>query len=157
MDWYFAVITTLVVGIAECTMVSWIYGPDRILRDFQLMLGKKPPYVFIILWRFVTPVTLTVVLIFTLLTYKPPKIEDFEYSKPLQGFGWCVALTSFVPIPLWATYKLITAQGTLTERLTSTCTPSSQWKPADQSLREKYAMETKHETPCNVRLPCSRV
>ncbi|XP_035824707.1 sodium- and chloride-dependent GABA transporter 2 [Aplysia californica] len=156
IDWYLSAVTTVCVGVLECVMVSWVYGAHRFLKDVELMIGKKPPYIFVVLWRFVTPAMLSVVFVFTLKSYTPPTVDQYVYGEVLQACGWVLSVSTFVPIPAWAIYKLYTTQGNIFERLRTTCTASSQWRPAEPSLREQYLLSTKHESPCAVRLPCYR-
>ncbi|XP_005096353.2 sodium- and chloride-dependent glycine transporter 2 [Aplysia californica] len=157
VDWYVAALSTVVIGILECLAVGWIYGANRFCDDIALMIGSKPPFIFEILWIFVTPTLLSAVFIFTLLSYEPPTLKGYVYSKGLEGLGWCIALISFIPIPLYAAYLLFQAEGSFLERLKSTCTPSKDWKPSDPDLRDQYIMDTKHLPICNLRMPCSRV
>ncbi|KAH9499755.1 hypothetical protein Btru_077749, partial [Bulinus truncatus] len=58
LDWYFAAFAVLLNGILECVIVGWIYGAEQFLDDLHFMCGKKPSYLFVLLWRFLVPVLL---------------------------------------------------------------------------------------------------
>ncbi|XP_035824773.1 sodium- and chloride-dependent betaine transporter [Aplysia californica] len=60
VDWYFAAYAVIVNGILELVVVGWIYGAERFFDDIKLMLGRRPPRLFIIVWRFITPILLLV-------------------------------------------------------------------------------------------------
>ena len=53
------------------------------------------------------------IFISSLLTYTPPTLGDYEYGSNAQAAGWLIGLFSFIPIPVWAAYKLVTTRGTL--------------------------------------------
>ena len=59
------------------------------------------------------------VFIFSLVTYKPLKYNDYEYPVWGQVLGWCVAASSMIQIPIFVVYQMATAKGTLREVSTS--------------------------------------
>uniref|UniRef100_A0A2C9K6E9 Uncharacterized protein n=1 Tax=Biomphalaria glabrata TaxID=6526 RepID=A0A2C9K6E9_BIOGL len=60
VDWYIASFSTAAIGLLQTVAVAWIYGAERFMDDIQLMMGRRPPYLFNVLWRYITPVLLLV-------------------------------------------------------------------------------------------------
>ncbi|BFZ19235.1 hypothetical protein BsWGS_22274 [Bradybaena similaris] len=156
IDWYFSVFTVLMVGILECVVVAWIYGADRFLDDLTLMLSRRPPYLFVVLWRFVTPLLLLGLLITTLLIYRPPSYEGYEYGAGAVAFGWIVASVTFVPVPVYAIYILCKTEGSFLQRLKTACRPSAAWRPGDHAMALMYTHDTQQASICSFRCPWSR-
>lgn len=50
-------------------------------------------------------------LITTLLIYRPPSYEGYEYGTGAVAFGWIVASVTFVPVPVYAIYILCKTEG----------------------------------------------
>ncbi|XP_005096864.2 sodium- and chloride-dependent betaine transporter [Aplysia californica] len=154
VDWYFAAYVVIVNSILELFVVSWIYGAERFFDDIKLMLGYRPPYIFAILWRFLTPLFLMTVLVNTLRTYGPPVYQDYHYSQTEVAIGWCLATVSFLPVPIFALYILAKTPGSFIQRLKTTCRPSSQWVPAEPKLRDEYRAESRQKQLCTFPVPC---
>ena len=66
LDFYSAGWTMLIVGIAECLAIGWIYGRGGIKRvhlfylDVKVMLGSLPCLFWRVCWQVVTPVLILV-------------------------------------------------------------------------------------------------
>ncbi|KAK7498917.1 hypothetical protein BaRGS_00009726, partial [Batillaria attramentaria] len=113
-------------------------GADRFGEDIEMMIGRKPPMLFKILWCFVTPFCVAVLLCFTLAQYTPPTYGNYHYETWAVVIGWIIAFSSFVPVPVVAIYQLCNAKGTFLERLRQTTTPDDQWGPASLRKRRVY-------------------
>nr|KAG5685506.1 hypothetical protein BaRGS_018909 [Batillaria attramentaria] len=113
IDWFIATYTVTVIGFIECVVLAWVYGADRFGEDIMMMIGRKPPMFIRILWCFVTPVFLLVLVVFTFKQYKPPTYGDYHYNVWGSVLGWIVASVSFVPIPFGALYAMYRAKGSL--------------------------------------------
>ncbi|KAL8613908.1 hypothetical protein ACOMHN_032898 [Nucella lapillus] len=146
-DWFVATVTVATVGFVECVVMGWVYGANRFGEDIEMMLGRKPPIVINILWCFVNPALLAILLIVTLVKYRPPSYGVYEYDGLATAFGWMIALVSFIPIPIMAVYQLMKAKGSLAQRLRQTTTPDKHWGPADPARRLLYRRELLQRTP----------
>ncbi|KAH9499756.1 Sodium- and chloride-dependent glycine transporter 1, partial [Bulinus truncatus] len=93
------------------------------------------------------------VLITTLSTYQPPVYEGYVYGPGAVIFGWFIASVSFLPIPIYAAYRLMVTQGTLIQRLKVSCTPTAEWRPQDETLNKSYQKLAAQRTICAFRLP----
>ncbi|XP_076436339.1 sodium- and chloride-dependent GABA transporter 1-like [Babylonia areolata] len=145
VDWFVATVSIIFIGILECVVVGWIYGIQRFGDDIHLMLGKRPPFILCLFWKYITPCLLLVLLIITFLNYTPPTLGDYVYGPGGTAFGWCVAFSSFLPIPAVALHQLWKAEGSLIQRLRHTLKPDyNVWKPADVTARLEYRKGFEH-------------
>ncbi|KAK7447468.1 hypothetical protein BaRGS_00040181 [Batillaria attramentaria] len=147
IDWFIATYTVTVIGFIECVVLAWVYGADRFGEDIMMMIGRKPPMFIRILWCFVTPVFLLVLVVFTFKQYKPPTYGDYHYNVWGSVLGWIVASVSFVPIPFGALYAMYRAKGSLLQRLRQTTKPDEEWGPADVTRRRLYQKEVLQRKP----------
>nr|KAI8763801.1 sodium- and chloride-dependent glycine transporter 1-like; partial [Biomphalaria glabrata] len=155
VDWYIAAFATAAIGFLECIIVAWIYGAERFMDDLELMIGRRPPCIFSILWRCVTPSLLLILLVTSLLSYEAPSFEGYHYGAGAVAFGWMVAVVWFLPVPLVAGFKLMTSHGSIRDRLKYNCSPSPEWQPGDVSFREIYQQKTRPPAFCRLpRPPC---
>jgi SNF family Na+-dependent transporter len=63
VDKYAANWSVLLIAIAECILISWVYGANRFLRDIQDMIGQKSwiwTFFWTWMWKLITPATLLV-------------------------------------------------------------------------------------------------
>ncbi|KAK3697426.1 hypothetical protein RRG08_031190 [Elysia crispata] len=138
VDWYIAAYTVIMVGILECIIVGWIYGTDYIQKDLEMMLGSKK-HIFTLLWKFVTPLLLTLVFVSIVLVYKPPTYEGYHYKAWGEALGWFMASVSFVPVPVMAVHQVWKTRGdSLMERIRKSLRPTSEWRPANVEYRTYY-------------------
>jgi hypothetical protein len=63
VDKYAANWSVLLIAIAECILISWVYGANRFLRDIQDMIGQKSriwTFFWTWMWKVITPAALLV-------------------------------------------------------------------------------------------------
>ncbi|KAK7498960.1 hypothetical protein BaRGS_00009769, partial [Batillaria attramentaria] len=137
-DWYIATFIPLVCFL-ECA--------DHFGEDIQMMIGRKPPMIFKLLWCFITPFCLLTLTICTWVRYTTPTYGDYEYGSGGVAFGWCVAIVSFLPVPVVAVYQLYKSKGTLLQRLRRTTRPAADWGPGDADKLAQYRKEMLHRQP----------
>jgi len=156
VDWYFAAYTVIAIALCELIAVAWIYGAERFFDDIEMMISRRPHYVFSVLWRFLTPLFLGVVLVSTLLSYGNPDYNGYFYSESECIWGWILASMSFVPIPAYAIFKIYKTEGTLAQRFRYSCEPSSKYQPADIKHREEFHENNRHKKIGVFDYPCKR-
>ncbi|KAJ8274320.1 hypothetical protein COCON_G00089450 [Conger conger] len=131
MDNYAASFSLVVISCIMCICVMYIYGHKNYFKDVEMMLGFPPPIFFRICWRFVSPVIISFILIFTVIQYKPITYNDYIYPNWSLIIGFCMALSSVICIPIYALYKIANSEGsTFLERLKSSLKPDRSWGPA---------------------------
>ncbi|BFZ12692.1 hypothetical protein BsWGS_15731 [Bradybaena similaris] len=152
-DWYIGAFSCFLIGILECVVIAWIYGLDNISLDIEMMIGRRPPFLFAVLWKYITPTVLACVMVTSLLAYEPPVFEDYTYGPVAVMMGWTIASLPILPVLLHATIYLVRLQGNFKKRLKIACTPTSEWCPSDINLREQYALRGTDSKPHPSTLP----
>nr|XP_057939558.1 sodium- and chloride-dependent creatine transporter 1-like isoform X2 [Doryrhamphus excisus] len=124
-DYYSASgITLLWQAFWECVVIAWVYGADRFMDDVARMIGYQPLPYMKWCWSYVTPLMCVGVFLFHVVNYKPLTYNKV-YTYPMWGemFGWMLALSSMLCIPLTVVYKLMRSKGSLRERWKHLITP----------------------------------
>ncbi|XP_075115752.1 sodium- and chloride-dependent neutral and basic amino acid transporter B(0+)-like [Leptodactylus fuscus] len=138
IDYFCAGWGILIAAILELVGICWIYGGNRFIEDIEMMIGKKS-FLFWLWWRicwfFVTPLLLTAILIWSLITFTSPKYGDIEYPTWGVALGWCMIIFCIIWIPILAIVKICKGEGTLWQRFRKICTPAPEWGPALQQHR----------------------
>ncbi|XP_053741259.1 sodium- and chloride-dependent GABA transporter 2-like [Synchiropus splendidus] len=116
----------LFVAVFESAAIGWIYGADRFYDNIEDMIGYRPSAFMKFCWKYLTPATCLGTFAFALIKYTPLKYnKEYEYPWWGHAFGWMLALSSMLCIPLFLVLKLRRTPGTLRERLAVLTTPSS--------------------------------
>lgn len=115
-----AVIT---VVFLEVIAVSWFYGTTRFCSDVKLMLGFSPGLFWRICWVAICPCFLLFIIVSFLVF--PPEVSLFDYHYPAWTtvLGYCIGLSSFICVPSYMVYHLLTLKGTFKQRLLKAITP----------------------------------
>nr|XP_020441987.1 sodium-dependent neutral amino acid transporter B(0)AT1-like [Monopterus albus] len=115
-------IPLLTIGLFEMIAVVYIYGIDRFNADLEFMIGHKPSIFWQVLWRFISPLIILVILVFYLvglaqeeLTYLVWDLnsEEFPYLSLVSYPAWINAiifLLAGVPtlaVPVYALCRLV--------------------------------------------------
>lgn len=120
-----AVIT---VVLLEVVAVSWFYGTNRFCSDIQVMLGFYPGCFWRVCWVAICPCFLLFIII-SFLAF-PPEVRLFDYHYPpwTTVLGYCIGVSSFICVPAYMIFYLLTARGTFKQRLLKSITaePSSE-------------------------------
>ncbi|TNM87003.1 sodium- and chloride-dependent creatine transporter 1-like isoform X1 [Takifugu rubripes] len=124
-DYYSASgITLLWQSFWECVVIAWVYGADRFMDDVARMIGYHPLPYMKCCWSYITPLVCVGVFLFHVVNFKPLTYNTV-YTYPWWGemFGWALALSSMLCIPLTVFYKLLRSKGSLSERWKKLTTP----------------------------------
>lgn len=71
VDYFGASMIALILGIAELYVLGWIYGVNRLCKDAEFMLkGRKVGLYWRWCWAVVTPLIMTLILVYFLVTYE---------------------------------------------------------------------------------------
>ncbi|CAL8347840.1 unnamed protein product [Merluccius merluccius] len=141
MDNYAASFSLVLISCIMCICVMYIYGHRNYFKDVEMMLGFPPPLFFKVCWRFISPVIISFILIFTVIQYKPITYNDYVYPNWSLLIGFSMAMSSVVCIPIYALYKISKSPGaTFRERLRNACKAHPTWGPALKEHRTgRYA------------------
>ncbi|GFR60753.1 transporter [Elysia marginata] len=154
-DNYAATYSLLATGLTECFALAWVYGCDRFLSDIETMLGKRPHKIWSISWRFVAPISLFVILIFTLVHPDRTKYEDYMFPAWADGIGVCISLASILAIPGVAIYKVVSAMcfGGSSDGLQQTVQKLSKPTPDWGPRKKEHRMLVKGDHYMNSAVP----
>lgn len=81
-DNYSVTIPLLMVGLAECLALVWVYGLPRFMKDIQYMTGSEPGLFWRVCWKVVSPLFLAVILCTSL-------IKKMIYPEKYEAFVGC--------------------------------------------------------------------
>ncbi|KAJ8300281.1 hypothetical protein KUTeg_021800, partial [Tegillarca granosa] len=125
------------------TRLGYMYpGAEMFSRDIKMMLGREVPVIIRICWCILTPFFLLMILLFTIITYKPPTYGSYHYPPYARALGWVIALVSVIPIPWFMASEIRKAEGySITEKFRNALRPSKRYGPIcdieDRSYRKE--------------------
>lgn len=125
MDHYTAIVSIMFLAFFEVIGVCWLYGVKRLSSNLVEMTGKPPSIFFRVCWWVICPALVTIILVFSVIQFKPARYESYEYPAWAQGVGWMIALASIIWIPLAALHTLWVLPGSFTQKLKKSITPFS--------------------------------
>lgn len=123
MDHYTAIVSIMFLAFFEVIAICWSYGVTRLSANVKEMNGTRPNIFFRVCWLIVAPVLITVILVFSIIQFKPARYEHYVFPSWAQGVGWVIALASIIWIPLGAIHTLWLLPGTLLQKLKLSVTP----------------------------------
>ncbi|XP_043200990.1 sodium- and chloride-dependent glycine transporter 2-like isoform X2 [Amphibalanus amphitrite] len=138
MDWYSAAFSLMIVSLLECVVIAWVYGEERFSLDIEMMVGHKPHKWFRICWKYISPMVICFILLFTFINHEPVTYNGVEYPGWAIVIGWLMALVSIAAIPTVGTVMMMKKQGTFKERLLQCLRPDPLWGPIKQENRVLY-------------------
>ncbi|XP_060629338.2 sodium- and chloride-dependent glycine transporter 1 isoform X2 [Anolis sagrei] len=131
MDNYAASFSLVVISCIMCVAIMYVYGHRNYFKDIEMMLGFPPPLFFQICWRFISPVIIFFILVFTVIQYRPISYNTYVYPTWAITIGFLMALSSVVCIPIYAVFCIMRSEGdSLLQRLKNATRPSREWGPA---------------------------
>ncbi|XP_058483268.1 sodium- and chloride-dependent GABA transporter ine [Solea solea] len=125
MDHYTAIVSIMFLAFFEVIAICWCYGVKRLSDNLEVMTGKRANIFFRLCWLIIAPVLIAVILIFSIIQFKPARYEDNVFPPWAQGVGWVIALASIIWIPLGAIHTLWVLPGSFTQKLKLSITPHS--------------------------------
>eukprot|EP00095_Tigriopus_kingsejongensis_P002782 maker-scaffold623_size123039-snap-gene-0.17 protein:Tk02782 transcript:maker-scaffold623_size123039-snap-gene-0.17-mRNA-1 annotation:"sodium-neurotransmitter symporter " len=140
LDNHAGTFSALITGVCEVVVLAWVYGVERFLGDIQVMFRWNTNSRFYkvfrafwrVMWRFVTPLLLFLILIATWVGYKPMKYDKYVYPMWANGIGWVVSFVSVAAIPAVMMGKVLSSSGSFTERISKLSCPNSKWGPLNE-------------------------
>uniref|UniRef100_A0A3Q3W5F3 Transporter n=1 Tax=Mola mola TaxID=94237 RepID=A0A3Q3W5F3_MOLML len=125
---YLGALSTLTYGGAFVVKLFEEYatGPAVItvvLLEVIVMLGFYPGCFWRVCWVAICPCFLLFIII-SFLAF-PPEVRLFDYHYPpwTTVLGYCIGVSSFICVPAYMVYHLISAKGTFQQRLLKSITP----------------------------------
>ncbi|XP_055309717.1 sodium-dependent nutrient amino acid transporter 1-like [Sitodiplosis mosellana] len=139
VDFFGASFVVFILAIAEIVAVCWIYGTDRLCRDAEFMIGRNPGKYWRTCWGVLTPVIMIIILLYTLVSFKPLTYKNQFYPPTAYAIGWTISAVGLMQLPFWAIYAVIKQKGdTWGEKIRNSFRPNAKWGPADPATLERY-------------------
>lgn len=108
----------------EATVLSWVYGSERLADNMEMMLGFRLPSIFKYAWKFVTPLMTAVMIVCGVAFYKSLVYNNwYEYPSWALSFGWMLTASSLVWIPGYCLYKFFSYPGNFKEKWDASTKP----------------------------------
>ncbi|KAM9847024.1 sodium- and chloride-dependent GABA transporter ine [Aulostomus maculatus] len=123
MDHYTAIVSIMFLAFFEVIAICWLYGATRLSDNLEEMTGKRASIFFRFCWLVAGPVLITVILIFSIIQFKPARYGDYVFPPWAQGVGWVIAMASIIWIPLGAIHTLWVLPGSIMQKLKLSITP----------------------------------
>uniref|UniRef100_A0A182XLE7 Transporter n=1 Tax=Anopheles quadriannulatus TaxID=34691 RepID=A0A182XLE7_ANOQN len=144
-DKYAANWSVLLIAIAECILVGWVYGCERFISNIEEMLGKRSKWFhrfWVTVWKYITPAMLLFILCFNWLQYKPVAYGRYIYPNWADVFGWIIALAPFGIAVIVAVKNMSTSSSPFAwQTIRKLLQPSPEWKPSQPQLASEMAYE----------------
>ncbi|KAI6198198.1 Sodium-and chloride-dependent creatine transporter 1 [Aphelenchoides besseyi] len=97
----------LFIVFFEVVGIAWAFGASRIREAMYEMLGRRPCYGWLIMWKFLTPLTVLFLFILCCYYYQPLRYPDNEhYPVGAEVGGFILSSLSIICIPIYALYYL---------------------------------------------------
>uniref|UniRef100_A0A9J7XHH6 Transporter n=1 Tax=Cyprinus carpio carpio TaxID=630221 RepID=A0A9J7XHH6_CYPCA len=139
----------LVAGLLEVLGLSILYGGNRFIKDIEMMIGTKSA-LFWLWWRacwfFITPVVLSIILVWSLYTFTSPTYGSVAYPDWGISLGWCISAFCLIWIPIVFDSDRLAF---VIQRIKAACSPTEDWGPYLECHRgERYG--TSGATDANI-------
>lgn len=105
-----------------------------------MMLGRRAPIYFMIMWCGFSPLLMAAVLVFTAVQYQPLEFQGWVYTPGFTAVGWMIVVFCVIFIPGMALIQVCYRGGDY-EALKRAANPLEEWGPANSADRvgTKYA------------------
>lgn len=153
-DEYAGSFSLVLIAIFELIAISYIYGLKRFCDDCELMTGKRPPFIILLSWRYISPILLLVVIFATIREVSMALSYEAWVDGHLETRAWpvwCVVLGAtligacILWIPAVAILRILKVN-IIPEESLSQC-----WFPAEE-LREFHDIQEEHKVTRMERL-----
>ncbi|KAJ8919805.1 hypothetical protein NQ315_006334 [Exocentrus adspersus] len=106
----------LFVVFVEAAGVCWIYGTDNFARDIEKMIGHRPGLFWRICWKYISPVFILIIFVFSLLSHEQMLGTEYAYPEWSLQVGYVLTASSIMCIPIYIVYKFAITPGNLLQR-----------------------------------------
>ncbi|KAI6195345.1 Sodium-and chloride-dependent creatine transporter 1 [Aphelenchoides besseyi] len=97
----------LFIVFFEVVGIAWAFGASRIREAMYEMLGRRPCYGWLIMWKYLTPLTALFLFVLCCWFYQPLKYPDGRsYPAGAEVGGFILSSLSMICIPIYALYYL---------------------------------------------------
>ncbi|XP_050990606.1 sodium- and chloride-dependent GABA transporter 2-like [Labeo rohita] len=112
------------LSVFESLAMGWIFGAERMFDVIEDMTKSRPNYMFMLCWKYLTPLVSLVSFVYSLVEYKPLTFNRwYVYPDWAYALGWLLALSSILLVPGWALCRMYFGKGNLKQRWHQLCSP----------------------------------
>ncbi|XP_014772306.1 sodium-dependent proline transporter isoform X1 [Octopus bimaculoides] len=134
MDSYAASWAVFLMAIIECVLIGWVHGAQEFIIEVELMIGQRSRNFhkyFSIFWKYISPATLTLLMVFNAIQYEPLEYDTYVYPGWANAIGWLMALAPIMMIIAIAVFRLLTTHRDLPfkKRVKELLKHTSGWGP----------------------------
>jgi solute carrier family 6 amino acid transporter-like protein 5/7/9/14 len=92
VDYYGGSMLILVMALMEVLVLTWVYGRSKLIKDMNFMMERQLGVYWKFCWFYFIPVTLSCILAYTLVCYKPVEYAHAPLPLAAQISGWLIFL-----------------------------------------------------------------
>ncbi|KAI3387219.1 hypothetical protein SNEBB_003183 [Seison nebaliae] len=145
VDWYAPMFSLMLTGLVQCIAIGWIYGAERFRTDIRIMLkGYCLSRIWVVMWKYVTPTLLLVIIGFIISSNTSPEYAKYEYPKIAIIIGWMIAIIPILPIFFYAIYYFWKADGSSFQEKWKNAILPKDWRPDQDLDKHEWAQNVKH-------------
>lgn len=130
MDFFGTSPSIMFVVLCELIATIWLYGIDKFSDNVEAMTGRRPNAYWRITCRYIAPLILLILYIFSFVQFDSKEFSSFGDPKTVKRVsiaGWAMSTISTLPIPLYAIwwYFYRRQKDSTTETTTTTTTTAT--------------------------------
>ena len=133
MDFFGTSPSIMFIVLCELIATVWIYGMDEFSNDVETMTGQRPSIYWRITLRYIAPLILLVLYIFSFIQFDSKEFASFgkgNTALKVSIAGWSISTLSTLPIPVYACWWLLfRRERNLTGKTTTTPTKCPRKNP----------------------------
>jgi hypothetical protein len=110
MDFFGTSPSIMFIVLCELIATVWIYGIDEFSNDIETMTQQKPSIYWRITLRYIAPLILLVLYIFSFIQFDSQEFSSFgkgNTALKVSIAGWTLSTISTLPIPIYACWWLL--------------------------------------------------
>jgi solute carrier family 6 (neurotransmitter transporter, glycine) member 5/9 len=106
------------------------------------MTGERVSFYWRICWKFVTPLMMATIFIYSMFVSENPRYSGLEFPPSLIILGWVIFSLGLLQVPIWAVFAVVQKKrankSTVAEAVRECLKPSAIWGPKNSKRREKW-------------------
>ncbi|KAF2369075.1 Sodium:neurotransmitter symporter [Trinorchestia longiramus] len=139
IDYFGGGFIIFILAALEVIAVQWVYGIKRFCKDIEFMLDRKTGWYWKICWAGIIPISLVVILCYTLAVAKPLTHGTYVFGTGANVFGLLLTLLAIAMVPVFFVVGLYKCpEVSFLESVKRLFKPSQEWGPQDPLLKEHY-------------------
>lgn len=115
-DWQSGGVSLLFLAFFESLCIGWFYGSEKLRHNVFQMTGSTPGLWWMLCWKYFSPCIIFTVFIFSIVKWNGVTYNTtYRYPVWAEVFGWLLALSSMVWLPIGLVSSYISAKGSFQE------------------------------------------